>query len=71
MDEKEPKDGFVEFAEAYAELERAIRAFLEELAKTANDILNALVSAFGENQRRRAEVRRLRSEFIRKRGLRR
>lgn len=71
MGENEPRDAFEEFQEAYTELAKALSKFAEELAKTIADILSALLPRFNERRQRRAKVKQLRREFVRKRGLRR
>ena len=64
-----------------SELERAFLDACGKLAESLKPAVMELIAAFqaavsdfcraDEKRRRRAEVRRLRSEFIRKRGLRR
>ena len=67
-----------------SELERAFRDACGKLAESLKPAVRELIATFAafqaavsdfcradEKRRRRAEVRRLRSEFIRKRGLRR
>lgn len=76
--ERESLDSFEEYEKAVAELNEAVNALLAPLVEATRNIIerfidvwNEIAPLFDERRRRRGEMRRLRADFVRKRGMRR